>query len=181
MKNNILKAEALNELKALLGPENIKENEVMAAHLTMEVGGEANYFLTPATAESLKEAMAILKREAMPCYILGKGSNVIVRDEGFDGTVVHIGDNMSDIVIEGNVCRAQAGALLKDVSEKIADASLTGFEFACGIPGSVGGAITMNAGAYDSDMSHIVKEVTLLRDDGEIITVKGSDMGFGYR
>lgn len=176
----VLKDETLQTIKERLGEEAVLENEPMAKHTSMEVGGPATYFFVPSTEEEILFVLKLLEEEAYPYYIKGNGSNLLFRDEGFDGAVIEI-RTMQNVEIEGDVVSAQAGILLKDLSAKIEEASLTGFEFASGIPGSLGGAICMNAGAYDGEMKDIIRSVRLLTKDGRVIKKSGDEMDFSYR
>lgn len=173
--------DVIKELAGYAGFENILENEPMAGHLTMEAGGPAAYYITPCGEEALAGVIKILNREALPYYVIGNGSNVIVRDEGYDGVIIGIGEGFSKIETEGTVITAGAGALLKEVSKAALEAGLTGFEFASGIPGSVGGGASMNAGAYAGEMKDIVKEVRAVTSSGDTETFSNEDMMFGYR
>ncbi len=140
---------------------DLKFNEPMRNHTTFKVGGPADRFITTDSIEELKELIASEK----PLFIIGKGSNLIVRDKGIRGTVIRYINN--DISVEGNMIRAAAGATLRDLANKALNNSLTGLEFAHGIPGTVGGAVYMNAGAWGGKMAGIVREVKAINSDGE--------------
>ncbi|MCR4787536.1 MAG: UDP-N-acetylmuramate dehydrogenase, partial [Lachnospiraceae bacterium] len=114
-------------------------------------------------------------------YVKGNGSNILVGDKGYDGVVLEIGSGMSGIVVEGDVIKAEAGALMSAIAKKALDNALTGFEFAAGIPGSIGGGVVMNAGAYGSELKDVVTEVEVMSSDGEILTISNRDMQFDYR
>lgn len=150
-------------------------------HTSFKIGGPAKVFLLPKNLEGIKSSMEICKRYDEKPYILGNGSNVLFHDDGFDGVVIKIADNYSNVEMEGAVLRTSAGALLSTVAKGACRKGLTGFEFATGIPGTIGGAVIMNAGAYGGEMKDIVREVTLLDKEGNIVVLKGSDMEFGYR
>lgn len=175
-----LNEETLILIKETIGPENVLEMEPMSRHTSMEVGGPAAYLFQPETAEAAAFLMKTLKEEKFPFYVKGNGSNLIVHDEGYDGAIIEM-MKMHQIAVDGDTVSAQCGAMLKDVSEAAAAASLTGLEFASGIPGSLGGAITMNAGAYGGEMKDVVREVLLLDADGNQITLRGEEMNFSYR
>lgn len=168
-------------LRRISAHSSVFENEIMADHLTMKVGGPAAYYICPSSKTALCESVKCLWEENIPYYVLGNGSNVIVRDEGYDGVIIGIGEALSGISIDGTLLSAGAGALLKDVSRAAADASLSGLEFACGIPGSVGGGTSMNAGAYDGEMKNVVKEVLLINPQGKYEIASKEDMDFSYR
>lgn len=176
-----LKTSALEKIKKALGEENVFENEIMADHLTMKVGGPARYYFTPENEGALIELLDVLSSQDCPYYVLGNGSNVIVRDEGYDGAIINMVKGFGQIDVSKDLITAGAGASLKDVSERALEEALTGFEFACGIPGSVGGACSMNAGAYGGEIKDVALRVRTLTRDGEAITFSNEDMKFGYR
>jgi UDP-N-acetylmuramate dehydrogenase len=169
------------QLNAKIGSENIKTDEPMKEHITFRVGGPADYYITPDSNEQIVSAIKLCKKYDVPFYIIGNGSNLIVRDEGFRGAIIEIGTNMSEITVEGTTVTAQAGAILAKVAVCAMENSLTGMEFAHGIPGTLGGAVTMNAGAYGGEMKDILVSVQVINDDGEIIMVPADDLKLGYR
>ena len=177
---NKLKDETVQKIREKLGEGAVLLNEPMAKHTSMEVGGPATYFFQPSSEEDLLFLIRLLEEESYPYYIKGNGSNLIFRDEGFDGAVIEI-RTMQKVTITGDVVEAEAGILLKDLSDKIEEASLTGFEFASGIPGSLGGAICMNAGAYDGEMKDIVRSVRLMTKSGVVLEKSAEEMAFSYR
>ena len=132
----------------LLGEDRVFTDELMKQHTTFKIGGPADYFLVPESGEEVGEIIKICKQTDIPYFILGNGSNLLVGDGGYRGAVIQIYRNMSAVTTEGTTITAQAGALLSSVAAAAKNASLTGFEFAGGIPGTVGGAAVMNAGAY---------------------------------
>lgn len=170
----------LTNLKELIGREHVLENEPMRLHTSMEVGGPAAVLLRPGNADELCAVLRLLRKEDIPYYIKGNGSNLIIRDEGYEGAMIEM-MRMQKISCEGEFLCAECGALLKDIAQAALENSLAGFEFASGIPGSLGGAVTMNAGAYDGEMKDIIAEVRLLSQDGEILTKSCSEMDFSYR
>lgn len=149
--------------------------------MSMKVGGPAKKFYEPENEMEAAELFGQLSSSAEPFYIIGNGSNIIVRDEGFAGSIIHIRENLSGIEASGNVIRAQAGATLREVSEAALERSLQGFEFASGIPGSVGGACCMNAGAYGGEIKDIVRSVTAADRAGNILVISGEAADFSYR
>ncbi len=173
--------ELTEALAKICGCENIYTDEPMMKHTSFRIGGPADYFVTPVSGQMLSETVDYLRRADIPYFILGNGSNLLVSDEGVRGVVIQIGKNMSDIRIEGSRVYADAGALLSTVAAKAAAASLTGMEFAGGIPGSVGGACVMNAGAYGGEMKDILTSVTALFTDGSIRKVPAAELELGYR
>lgn len=172
--------QALNQIKEIVGADNVLEAEPMKLHTSMEVGGPASYYIRPASGEETAALLTVLRRENVPYYVIGNGSNLIVRDEGFDGVIVEM-LRLSEISVDGTTVTAQCGAMLKEIARAAAEHALTGFEFASGIPGSLGGAVTMNAGAYDGEMKDIIASVTLLDADGAIVTKTCEEMQFSYR
>lgn len=172
----------LKQFIDILGEENVSVKEPMAKHTTFRVGGPADYFLVPKTVEQIKAILAICKENGMPYFILGNGSNLLVGDEGYRGVVIQIFRNMSQVdVEEETTLRAQAGALLSSVAKCAYNHSLTNMEFASGIPGTMGGAVTMNAGAYGGEMKDILVEVTVLTPDGDVVVLKNEELELGYR
>ena len=158
----------------------MQENAKMSEHINFRVGGPVDILLTPNTKEQIVETIKICKENKIPFYVLGNGSNVLVKDSGIRGVVIKLSE-FNNIVRDGNIIKAESGALLKDVSAEALKASLTGFEFACGIPGSVGGAVFMNAGAYDGEISFVIKEAEVMDEEGNIITLSKEELKLGYR
>ena len=156
----------------LLGKEKVKVNEPMNRHTTFRIGGPADCFLLPSSQEELQEIIKICSDEKLPYFILGNGSNLLVSDAGYRGVIIQLYRNYGEITAEGNMIRAKAGALLSQIAAAAKNASLTGFEFAGGIPGTLGGAVVMNAGAYGGEMKDILKEVTVMTEQGEQEVIK---------
>lgn len=156
-------------------------NARMSEYTTLKLGGPADWLALPADREQIARLFTEAKAADMPVTVIGHGSNLLVLDGGIRGLVIRIGKEMSRIRVEGNTVHAQAGAMLGAVAAAAAEAGLTGMEFASGIPGTVGGGVTMNAGAYDGEMSQIVTGVEGLRPDGTLISFTGTEMEFGYR
>ena len=142
----------LGKLQDIVGSDNIVSDEPMRKHTTFRIGGNADIFVRPESKEQIAEILRLCRKQDVPYFILGNGSNLLVGDRGFRGVVINIMDNMNDIKVDGGVIKAQAGAMLIKVSRAARDNSLTGLEFASGIPGTIGGAIYMNAGAYGGEM-----------------------------
>ena len=165
----------------LLGETGVLTDEPMSSHTTFRIGGPADYFLIPETVEQVGRIIEICREESLPYFILGNGSNLLVGDGGYRGVIIQLYRNMSDVRTEGNVIRAQAGALLSAVAAAARNASLAGFEFAGGIPGTVGGAVVMNAGAYGGEMKDVLTEAAVLTDKGEIRTLSVEELQLGYR
>lgn len=175
-----LKEETIRTIINKLGEDAVFKDEPMAKHTSMEVGGPAAFFFQPSSEDDLLFLMKVLGEEKFPYYIKGNGSNLIFQDEGFDGAVIEI-RRMQNVTITDDVVCAEAGILLKDLSALIEEASLTGFEFASGIPGSLGGAVCMNAGAYDGEMKDIIRSVRVMNREGEILEKSCEEMAFSYR
>ena len=153
----------------------------MKKHTTFRVGGNADYFIVPKTIEEVKNVVALCKETDMPYYILGNGSNLLVSDKGYRGVIIQIYKEMNEICIEGDQIKVQAGALLSKIGSAALEAGLTGFEFASGIPGTIGGAVVMNAGAYGGEMKDVLEEVTALTPEGEAIVLRKEELELGYR
>ena len=168
----------LEEIKKTVGESNFCF-EPMSRHTSFRIGGECA-IATPETAESAAELMRLIREKGIPCFILGNGTNVLCADKGWDGLVIKT-KGLSKISVSGNRVIAGGGAILSRVASAAAANSLTGLEFAHGIPGSLGGAVAMNAGAYGGEMSSCVVRTTCLMPDGEIICLTGDEHKFAYR
>lgn len=168
-------------LTEVLGRENVLEQEPMRRHTTFQVGGEAEYFVKIQEKSQLITIMDYLRKTEQPYFVLGNGSNILVSDKGYEGVILDLSAGLKNIEIEGKRVTAEAGALLSTVAVRACEAHLAGFEFAAGIPGTIGGAIVMNAGAYDGEMKQVVESVTVLGGDGEIMVLDNETMEFGYR
>lgn len=173
--------EFVDEIRSRMAPEHILLNEPMKDHTTFRIGGPADCLILPASMEDVAFVFQCLKRHDIPFVILGNGSNVLVLDKGIRGVVIKFNSPISAIRKKKNTLTAGAGALLRDVSEFAAENSLSGMEFACGIPGSIGGAVFMNAGAYDGEMKNIVSAVRAISPKGEIVQFAANELDFGYR
>ena len=176
-----MKQEIRQKFCELLGEERVLTQEPMSRHTTFRIGGEADYFLIPESPQQLRGILKICKEENLPSFILGNGSNLLVSDKGYQGVIIQMYRNLSKITVEGTCIREAAGALLSGIAAEAKQASLTGFEFAGGIPGTLGGAVVMNAGAYGGEMKDVLKEVTVMDSQGEIFTIPAEKMEFGYR
>lgn len=161
--------------------ERVKKEEPMRLHTTFRVGGPADLFVSPNSVEEVRKVTALCREEGVPYYIMGNGSNLLVSDQGYRGVIIQFYKEMNDISVEGILLRAQAGALLSAVANRALSESLTGFEFAAGIPGTLGGACVMNAGAYGGEMKDVLKSVTVLTQEGEVLTLSNEELELGYR
>ena len=171
----------LNELYRIVGEDNVRLDEPMSKHTTFRIGGPAQYFVTPMDTEELSQIVVLCRAENVPFFLLGHGSNILVDDNGMTGVVIQLYKNYSRYSIKGNVVKAEAGVMLNRLGQDIRDAGLTGFEFAAGIPGTLGGAVMMNAGAYGGEMKDIVESVSLMDYDGNLLEKSGEEMDFSYR
>lgn len=176
-----MRGEVIAEIERILPEAQILRKEPMSRHTTFRVGGPAELFLEIRNVSELQKLLTFFQESGTKYFLVGNGSNLLVRDEGYDGVILHIADGLSEISIAQEKIRAQAGALLGRVSSAALEHSLTGLEFAFGIPGSVGGAAVMNAGAYEGEMSHVVSLVRGLRADGREIELTNQELQFGYR
>ena len=163
------------------GSDHVLRDEPMAVHTTFRIGGPADYFVEPADASALAKGIALCREVDVDYFVTGNGSNLLVGDRGYRGVIIQIYKNMNEIQIEGKKIRAQAGAMLSVIAKKALAHSLKGFEFASGIPGTLGGAVMMNAGAYGGEMKDIIRETVVLTPDGEVRTLSCDEMEFGYR
>lgn len=171
----------IQALKKFVPEENICLQEPMAAHTTFRVGGPADCFLQLENTEQLIRVQRYLNQVGVPFFLLGNGSNLLVSDDGYRGVILQIGQRMSKIEVNDCMITAQAGASLAQVARAAMEHGLTGLEFASGIPGTVGGGVVMNAGAYDGEMSQVVVQVNVINSEGEVMELDNSTMEFGYR
>ena len=172
--------EILKQIKEELAGIEILFNEPLKQYTYTKVGGAADYLAFPRNQYELKRIVTFANAHEIPWMVLGNSSNIIVRDSGIEGFVIMF-DHFHDVRVNGYVIEAEAGAKLIDVTHVARYHSLTGFEFACGIPGSIGGAVYMNAGAYGGEIAHILQSCKVLTPEGEIKTLSASDLAFGYR
>jgi UDP-N-acetylmuramate dehydrogenase len=170
------------QLIAIVGSDGVLADEPMSAHTTFRVGGPADWFVTPSTMDQLKSVLELCRREGVRWYVLGCGSNVLVADEGLRGVVVKIGSKLADVTIrpDGSVV-AQAGAMNSRIARAVQAAGLTGYEFAAGIPGTIGGAAIMNAGAYGGELRNVATGVTCLDEQGNMVELTAEQADWGYR
>ena len=165
----------------IVAEDRVLEQEPRARHTTFRIGGPADYFVELESIDEVKVAVRICQEENLPWFVLGRGSNLLVSDQGYRGVILSIYKGFQKVEIDGEILTVQAGTLLTTLSGKALDASLAGMEFASGIPGTVGGAVVMNAGAYGGEMKDIVRQVTVLDQEGIVRTLTGEEMQFGYR
>lgn len=176
MDNNIFSL-----LSGVLDEKLILCDEPMDKHTSFKIGGDADFMVLPENIKQIKDTIMILKENGIRYTVIGNGSNLLVDDAGIRGVVIKLAKNFSEVVVSGNTIIARCGALLSRIANVALQNSLTGFEFAAGIPGTLGGAVVMNAGAYGGEMKDVVSETTYMTADGDICTVTGAEHGFGYR
>ncbi len=158
-----------------------RENVPLRDYTTLCIGGPADVLIEVADEEEILRTMKICRENNVPLLVMGNGSNILFRDGGMRGVVLHLGEKFARIDVSGTTMTAQAGALMKDVSHAACDAALSGLAFAEGIPGTVGGGVFMNAGAYNGEIGPLVASVRAITPDGEAVTLSGPEMDFGYR
>ncbi len=172
--------EMLGLFQTVLDTDQIKIQEAMAKHTTFRVGGPAEVLITP-RMDQLAAVLQLCREHCLPVLVIGNGSNMLVSDEGISGVVIEIGRSMSEITVNGSRITAQAGALLSKVAAAATEHCLTGIEFASGIPGSIGGALFMNAGAYGGEMKDVVVSARVMTSEGEICDLSLEELDLSYR
>lgn len=168
-------------LRAIVGEENLLVNEPMSEHTTFEIGGPADFYVIPEDFDEVRDVIAACKDAGVDYFVLGCGSDLLVSDEGYRGVIVAVADGLVGVSVEDDEICCQAGVGLREASEMACELGLSGLEFACGIPGSVGGACFMNAGAYGGCMADALKEVRVLLPDGSVDDVPVAELELGYR
>lgn len=168
-------------LESVLGKENVLLGEPMREHTTFKIGGSADVYVIPRSIEDLARIHRVCSDTLTPMRIVGNGSDLLIADSGVRGVVVQVLDNLSEITIEGNVVRVQAGATNREVAQAALEAGLSGFEFAAGIPGTIGGAAIMNAGAYGGEFRDVCIELTCVDSEGDFVTVSRDAADWSYR
>lgn len=171
----------ISKLETILDRNSLFIDEPMKNHTSFKVGGPVDLLLTPKTEQQIKEILLLLTIENIPFYIMGNGSNLLVSDYGFRGVVIKVYDNFKDSTIEGDIINAESGILLSTLSKVALSNNLGGLEFASGIPGTLGGAITMNAGAYGGEMKDILISAHVIDKKGHIFEIVNGDLQLGYR
>jgi UDP-N-acetylmuramate dehydrogenase len=170
-----------DKLEEIVGKDKVKYNEKMSKYTTMRVGGPCDCIVFPDEISKIKEVIEFCKNENITFFVIGNGSNLLVKDEGIHGVVIKLGHRFGKIELDGEYILAYAGATMPTLSQLAKKNSLKGLEFACGIPGTIGGGVKMNAGAYGSQISDILYEVTYMDEKEKIKTIKNKDCSFGYR
>ena len=169
------------QLCNIVTEDNVLTDELMSGHSTFKVGGPADYYVTPQTYVQAAELVRLCETEGIAYHIHGNGSNVLYADAGYPGVIISIGKSLSEIKKDNNVLHAGAGVTLAMLAAYAADNSLSGLEFASGIPGTLGGAVTMNAGAYGGEMKDVLVSVTVCDREGNIKTLGNDELELGYR
>lgn len=177
MENN----ELVKKLTSIMGEERVLINEPMSKHTSFKIGGPADIMIFPGSSPQLGEAVRFFINSGTPYMVMGNGTNLLVSDRGIRGVVVKIYDNMNNCSVDGEIMEIEAGMLISAAAKIALENSLTGLEFAEGIPGTIGGAVTMNAGAYTGEMSMVVSETEFMDAKGDTVTVCGNEHCFSYR
>lgn len=175
-----MKVNLYDQLARIVSEKNIAKDKPLKNHTYTRLGGNADYFVTPITYEQVSEVVKIAQENNEPFTLLGNGSNLIIKDGGIRGIVMYLGE-LKQVTVQREKIIAQSGALIADVSKQALSSHLTGLEFACGIPGSVGGALFMNAGAYGGEIKDVLIEATVVDHAGTIQTIDAADLGLAYR
>lgn len=169
-----------NLFSDIYSKDEVKINALMKEHINFEVGGPADILLIPSKVEQIIESVKICKENNIPYFVMGNGSNLLVKDGGIRGVVIKL-TGLTNLEVNETEIKADCGVMLKELSDKALENSLTGLEFACGIPGSVGGAVFMNAGAYNGEIKNVIKEAQVITSSGEIVTLSKDELELGYR
>mgnify|MGYP000852931711 CR=1 FL=1 len=177
----VIKEEIVRELYAIAGEDAVQTAEPMKNHTTFRVGGPADYFVAPHTEEEIRKIVALCEEKEIPWFVTGNGSNLVVSDEGYHGVILSVYKNFQGIEVERNRIRAKAGSMLVSISQAAREAGLSGMEFASGIPGTLGGGVRMNAGAYGGEMKDVLTEVTVLTPEGTFLTLPVAELDLSYR
>ncbi len=180
MRNSFSKTDIYKELQERFPELEFLLDEPMKKHTTFRIGGPADIYVEPSVT-SMVPLIALLREKNVPFMVIGNGSNLLVSDDGIEGVVISFGKNASDIIVEGDTLTVEAGAMLSSVASKATEASLTGLEFASGIPGSIGGAVYMNAGAYGGEIKDVLIDVEILTEQGQVETMAVDQLDLSYR
>lgn len=177
----MISATVVKALENFLPTENIYLNEPMSRHTTFRIGGNADCLLEIESVEQLSKIKNYLNKLELPYLVIGNGSNLLISDDGYRGIILSIGEKFSQVSVEGNLVIAQAGAPMSKIARVALENGLTGFEFASGIPGTIGGGVVMNAGAYDGELKQVVTMVKVVDLEGNLLELEAETMEFGYR
>ncbi len=171
-----------NDLLLILKENQVKKDERLEYHTSLHIGGECDYFISPSSIDEIREVINICKENEVPFFVIGNGSNLLVSDSGYSGAIIKLGDNFSQTIItEDGRVTAQAGILLSKLANKVAVHGLSGFEFAAGIPGTLGGGVAMNAGAYGGEMKQSIVKAKVMDMQGNIVQLDNEELELGYR
>lgn len=171
-----------HRLVGVIPQDQVKIKESLKNHTSLHIGGAADYFVTPSEVDEIRQIIGLCKQEQIPYFIMGNGSNLLVSDEGYRGLILQLGEGFAKVTIdEDGTVKAQAGVLLSRLAKYIARERLTGFEFAEGIPGTLGGAVTMNAGAYDGDIKQCIISALVMNEEGQLLSLSKDELELGYR
>ena len=171
----------IEELKNILGDEGVKLEEAMSRHTSFKVGGNVQIFLEPKDEKALQSLLKFINTEKINYYIIGNGSNMLVSDKGYKGIIISMLKFTSPSLIENESITISAGKTLKELTELACENSLSGLEFAYGIPGSVGGAVFMNAGAYDGEIKEVLDKVKVMDKEGNVLSLNAGELDLSYR
>ena len=175
------RTELVWRLRQIVGEDNVSLDEPLSEHTTFEIGGPADVYVVPEDSDEVREVIAACREAEVPFFVLGNGSDLLVSDDGYRGVIVGLADGFTNVSIDGTEITCQAGVSLREASEMACELGLMGLEFACGIPGTIGGACFMNAGAYDGCIADVLKSVRVLKQDGTLETIGVADLALGYR
>ena len=180
-----MEKDILSDLVNIVGDENVAENEPMSKHTSFKIGGNADFFMTPRTVEQIKAIITYCVQNTIAYFVIGNGSNLLVSDDGYRGVIIQLYDKFNKIQYTNNgqkvIVKAQAGVMLGRLGNELMKKSITGFEFATGIPGTIGGAVMMNAGAYDGEIKNVIINACLMDACGNIVKLNNSQLELGYR
>lgn len=179
----IIRQEFTEKLEQIVGAEQVSVREPMAKHTTFRAGGCSDYFVSPFEIHQIQEITDLCRREDVPCYVIGNGSNLLVSDEGYHGVMIHLGTAFAGWELEeaSGIVTVKSGAALGGVVRAVSRRGFGDMTWAAGIPGSFGGAVVMNAGAYGGEMKQVLLDVTWMDEEGRIVTTPASELGLGYR
>lgn len=179
--NDVMVMEALKEISKILREDQILLDVPMNEHTSMRVGGKAKMMVLPSSTCQIEKVLGYLCSHNIPCFVMGNGTNLIVHDLGYNGVIIKLTDNFSSISVDKNIITAKSGASIASVANFACQNSLSGLEFAAGIPGTVGGAVVMNAGAYDGEMKDVVIKTKCMNKNADEVELCSEELQFGYR
>ena len=169
------------KFRSIVGEEDVLTDEPLSEHTTFEIGGPADLYVMPEDIDELRDVIDLCREKDLPFFVLGRGSDLLVSDEGYRGVIVGLADGLTGVDVDEKEMTCEAGVTLKEAAEMACELGLTGLEFACGIPGTVGGACFMNAGAYDGCMADVIESVRVITPEGDVRQYGVDELDFGYR